>query len=287
MDCNNADSIQCRMDFIDRVGEYLTVNCQLPFKVPAKNVSLIVDEAIKYFVNNYDDFVEELYLTCPAWVFRTEKFRTGLYNKDGVEDGGDKADKISPTETYKQRGIVVMPENVFSVTRVYQLFRFSGESGYFGTRLDGPNPEFGTQRMLFSSAYNSGLAQGADNMIFYAYSLGYFDTMRQMLQPMHGFKYNRRNHNLRFTGELPQYTTIMQCLVTIDECEMFEDDLFFRYVCAMCMKNLSRVLGTFQYQLPGGVSINTGAYDSLGESELQSVKEEIDKRRSVAYFYTS
>ena len=288
MDCNNIDSIECRTDFLDRVSKYLTVNCQLPFNVPQENINLITDEAIKYFVNNYDDFSEEIYLTIPAWVFRTEKFRTGLLNKTGIEDGGEnKPESIAASETLKNRGIVVMPESVFSVMRVYQLNRFAGESGYFPGSLNGPNPEFGTQRMLFSTAYSSGLAQGADNMIFYVYTMGYFDTMRQILQPMNSFSYNRRNHKLRFTGELPVYDVVIHCINTIDDCDMYEDDLFFRYVCGMCMKNLSRILSTFQYTLPGGVSINTSTYDSFGESEITAVKEEIDKRRSVAYFYTS
>lgn len=287
MDCSSKESIECRLDFIERVSKYLTVSCQLPFNIPQDNISLIINEAIKYFVNNYDDFVEELYLTCPGWVFRTPKFRNGLYNQDGISDGKEKADSISKSETTKNRGILVMPDNVFSIMRVYQMFKFSGESGYMGGFIDGPNPEFGTQRMLYSSAYNSGLAQGADNMIFYAFTLGYFDSVRQMLQPMHSFSYNRRNRKLRFTGELPTYDVIIHCLVSIEECEMFEDDLFFRYVCGMCLKNLSRVLGTFQYSLPGGVSINTSGYESMGNDEISAVKEEIENRRSCAYFYTS
>lgn len=283
-DCSNIESQECLNDLIERINDYMSLNCQLPFKLPNAAVAQIVQEAKKWFYNNYEDAVEDLYITAPASVFRDKSFLFGLTNRDGM-DGNE----IKKSETQKQRGILVMPDNVFSVLRVYQLGRFSGEAGWgYTNRVDGGNLDYGIQRMFASSMYNDRLPQAADNLMYWTCNWYFFDEARQLLQEMHGFSYNRLTKRLRFTGELPKFSCIFEVLITIEDCALFQDDLFFRYCVGLCMKQMSRILGTFQYNLPGNVSINYDAYSQWGDTELQEVKEEIaNSRHSTAYFYTT
>lgn len=284
VDCSDIESQECLNDLIERINNQMTLSCQLPFSLPNAAVAQIVQEAKKWFYNNYEDAIEELYITAPASVFMDKSFRIGLYNKDGM-DGNE----IKKSETQKQRGVLVMPPNVFSVLRVYQLGGFSGEAGWgYTNRVDGGNLDFGIQRMFASTLYNNRLPQAADNLMYWTCNWMLFDQARQLLQEMHGFSYNRLSKKLRFTGELPTRSCVFNVLMTVDDCALFQDDLFFRYCVAMCMKNMSRILGMFQYQLPGNISINYDMYSQWGESELQEVKQEItETRNSVAYFYTT
>ena len=283
VDCADTEAQECLGEFVDRINKQMTLNCQLPFSLPTAAIVQIVGEAKKWFYNNYEDAVEEIYITCPWEVFMQESFRTGLTNKDGMHHN-----EILKSETKKDRGVIVMPENVFSVIRVYQLDKFSGEAGWGGMKIDGGNRDFTARRLFSSAMYNSQLAISADNMIYWTCTLNYFDTARQMLQEMHGFSFNRLTHKLRFTGELPTRPCVFHTLTAIEDCAIFNDDLFFRMCVGLCMKNLSRVLGTFQYSLPGNVSINYDMIQSYGESEIQDVKDEIlNMRHSVAYFYTT
>lgn len=284
VDCEDTESQECLAEFTDRINKQMTLNCQIPFSLPTAAIVQIVGEAKKYFYNNYDDAVEEVFLSCPWEVFQDPKFRFGLTNKNGMDKN-----KIKKSETMKERGILVMPDNVFSVLRVYQIGKFSGEAGWgSSTRLDGGNLDFGVQRMFASSMYNDRLPQAADNLMYWTCNLYFFDQARQMLQEMHSFNYNRLTKKLRFTGELPKYTCIFHTLCTIPDCSLFDDDLFFRYCVAYCMKHMSRILGMFQYNLPGNVTVNYDMFAQWGDTELQEVKEELTQlRHSVAYFYTT
>jgi len=284
VDCNDTEAQECLAEFTDRINKKMTLNCQIPFSLPTAAIAQVVGEAKKYFYNKYDDSMEELFISCPWEVLQDPKFKFGLTNREGMD-----GNKILKSETQKDRGVLVMPDNVFSVLRVYQLGRFSGEAGWgSSTRLDGGNMDFGIQRMFASSMYNDRLPQAADNLTYWTCNWYFFDQARQMLQEMHSFKYNRLTKKFRFTGELPKYPCVFDVLCTIPDCDLFDDDLFFRYCVAICMKDMSRILGMFQYNLPGNVTINYDMYQQWGSEELQEIKEEIDQNRhSVAYFYTT
>ena len=256
IDCSDNESQECLSELIDRINNQMTLSCQLPFKLPAAAVAQIVQEAKKWFYNNYEDAVEELYISAPGWVFKDPSFLLGLTNS--------------------------------SVLRVFQLNRFSGEAGWGGDRIDAYNRDFSTRRMFASYMYSDSIAQSADNLLYWTCNWYYFDESRQLLEPLNSFSYNRLTKKLRFTGELPRYSCIFNVLCTIPDCDLFQDDLFFRYVVAQCLRQMSRILGTFTYTLPGNVSINYDQYSSWGETELQDIKDEIqNNRHSVAYFYTT
>ena len=284
VDCNDIESQECLAEFTDRINKKMTLNCQIPFSLPTAAIAQVVGEAKKYFYNKYDDSMEELFISCPWEVLQDPKFKFGLTNREGMD-----GNKILKSETQKDRGVLVMPDNVFSVLRVYQLGRFSGEAGWgSSTRLDGGNMDFGIQRMFASSMYNDRLPQAADNLTYWTCNWYFFDQARQMLQEMHSFKYNRLTKKFRFTGELPKYPCVFDVLCTIPDCDLFDDDLFFRFCVALCMRDMSRILGLFQYNLPGNVTINYDMYQQWGSEELQEIKEEIEQNRhSVAYFYTT
>lgn len=283
VDCDNKESQECLASFTDRINKQMTLNCQIPFSLPVAAIAQIVGEAKRYFYNNYEDAVEEIYLTCPWEVFQHDSFRLGLTNRTGMD-----GNKILKSETQKDRGVLVMPDNVFSVLRVYQLGGFSGEAGWGGIKLDGGNKDFTVRRLFSSAMYNSNLAVSADNMVYWTCLLNYYDTSRQMLQEMNSFSFNRLTKRLRFTGELPTRSCVFQVLAAIEDCSLYSDDLFFRYCVAYCMKHMSRILGMFQYNLPGNVTINYDMYTQWGDSELQEIKEEMNQmRHSVSYFYTT
>jgi hypothetical protein len=284
VDCEDKESQECLAAFTDRINKQMTLNCQIPFSLPTAAIAQIVGEAKRYFYNAYDDSMEEIYISCPYEVFMSDSFRLGLTNRSGID-----GNRILKGETKKDRGVLVMPDNIFSVLRVYQVGKFSGEAGWgSSTRLDGGNLDFGVQRMFASSMYNDRLPQAADNLVYWTCNWSFFDTARQMLQEMHGFSYNRLTKKLRFTGELPTRPCVFHVLCAVSDCALFDDDLFFRYCVAMCMKQMSRILGMFQYNLPGNVTINYDMYTQWGDSELQEIKEEINNmRHSVAYFFTT
>jgi hypothetical protein len=69
--------------------------------------------------------------------------------------------------------------------------------------------------------------------------------------------------------------------------KLMEDELFFRYVVAKCKMQLSRVIGTFDFNLPGGIKINFDLIRSEGETALEKIEEEIKSEEGMDFFFTS
>jgi hypothetical protein len=112
------------------------------------------------------------------------------------------------------------------------------------------------------------------------------DISRQIFQHPITFRYNRLTNNLRFLGELPRKDVIVDVLVAIPDCDMYNDDLFRRYVIADCKANLGRVLGTFSYQLPGNISINVEQIANEGNTEKDNIIQEIKDMSGSWYIMT-
>ena len=85
------------------------------------------------------------------------------------------------------------------------------------------------------------------------------------------FNYNQLTHEIRFTGELPLKDVVLEVYETVPECALFADEAFFRYCAAKIKIALGNKMQIFGYNLPGGISINADAIQSLGESELEKV----------------
>jgi hypothetical protein len=76
----------------------------------------------------------------------------------------------------------------------------------------------------------------------------------------------------------------VRCFVAIDDDALYDDELFIRYCLAKAKISLSRVLSAFNYNLPGGVTVNTGELRSDGEKELQEVMDMINGENTPSYF---
>ncbi len=72
----------------------------------------------------------------------------------------------------------------------------------------------------------------------------------------------------------------------IEENFLFDDYYFIEYVLAESKKQLGRMLGQFQYNLPGGVTINFDMLRSEGDERLKEVKQEIKDNTQPDFFLT-
>ncbi len=66
-----------------------------------------------------------------------------------------------------------------------------------------------------------------------------------------------------------------------------KDEIFYRYVVARCKMQLSRILGTFDFTLPGNVKINYDLVRSEGQDELTKIEEEIKSEEGMDFFFTT
>lgn len=281
VNCEDLESQQCLADFVERLQKYMSVSCSIPFQVPASNLAEIVRNAKTLFHRMYEDAVEETYLALPE-----EEIQKRLFTK-GIVNAIDNNHQPINSSIRDSRGTFTLPEGVISVIGVYEIGGFSGEAGWNSGLLGKATGDISMQRMIYQSVYDRALAVSADNTMYYVCTEAFLDLSRQLFQEQITYKYNRLTRKVRFLGELPKHDVILNCLVAIPDCDLFEDDLFFRYCVAEAKIQLSRVLGSFAFNLPGNVSINVDMIANDGQTEKSEILEEIKMMSSAGYIYTS
>ena len=277
-DCDPTEN-KCLDELIQEINDELTIACQIPFTVPKKELARIIDRAKKYFYKIYEDSVEEMYIGLGKAAFNKASFRQGLPSKQ-IDDHLIKQDV-----THNTRGVVKMPNKVFAVNAVYEIGGFAGEDGGFGARsFSAGDVDFALDKFIYSDVYGAGI--GSENLMYYVINEHFIDVTRQVLEAQIGYTFNRLTHKFRFTGELPKNDVIFQIYSTIPDCALFEDEAFIRYCIAKAKIQLSRILGTFNFNLPGEITINYDLVMNEGQTELDALIEEIKGDEGVDYFFT-
>lgn len=276
IDCNDPTANGCLEDLIEEINDELTVACQIPFTVPQKEIARIVKMAKKWFYKNYEDSVEPMYIAVPSIRWTKDGFALGI-DKDNTD--------VQTSNLKSQRGTITLPDGVFSVNNVFEINRFSGEDGGFSDNsFSAGDPDFGIDKFIYSDVYGAGL--GSENLMYYVINSKFIDNARQVLQQQISYNYNRNTHKMRFMGQLPENDVVLEIYSKIPDCDLFQDEIFIRYVIAKAKVQLSRILGTFNYNLPGNITINYDLIRSEGQEELQQIIEEIKNDEGVDYFFT-
>ena len=281
VNCSNIDEVECLNDFVESIQNEMSVNGAIPFTIPAESIAQLTKNAKTMFYKMYEDASEEMFIAIPESEIRKKSFSRGIHAMDGPGDN-----KVTSNKEHT-RGTYLLPEGVISVVGVYSLGGWSGEAGW-NTGLLGKNAgDVSLHRMVYQSVYDRTMAVSADNTMYYICTEAFLDMSRQIFQNMISFKYNRLTNNLRFLGELPKSDVILDVLVRVPDCDLYNDDLFRRYVIADCKVQLSRIMGAFSYQMPGNISVNVEAIANEGSTEKENILQELKDMSGAWYILTS
>lgn len=281
VNCSDVEEVECLNDFVESIQNEISVNGAIPFTIPAESIAQITKNAKTMFYKSYEDASEELFIAIPESEIRKKSFQRGIHTMDGPGDN-----KVTDKKEHT-RGTYTLPEGVISVVGVYEIGAFSGESGWNSGLLGKSAGDVSLNRMIYQSVYDRTMAVSADNTMYYICTEAFLDISRQIFQNMISFKYNRLTNNLRFLGELPKSDVILDVLVRVPDCDLYNDDLFRRYVIADCKVQLSRILGAFSYQLPGNISVNVEAIANEGSTEKEQILQELKDMSGAWYIMTS
>ena len=279
--CNDPDEAACLDALIKLINDDLTIACQIPFTVPKKELNNIIQRAKQYFYKIYEDSVEQMYIALPAGALQKTSFKQGVPHATGQSN----ETITNKNQLANPRGIVQMPSRVYSVNDVFEIGGFSGEDGGFGQMsFNADDVDFSIDKFIYDDVYGAGI--GSENLMYYVVNSLFMDNARQVLLPQISYTYNRLTKKFRFQGELPKRAVIFEIFSTISDCALFEDEAFQRYVIGMAKIQLSRILGTFSFNLPGNITINYDMISSEGREEVDRVVEEIKGDEGVDYFFT-
>ena len=260
---NNTLDIQIQdaidYQFITRVQQEVTQSCALPFALPAERIPEYILQAAQYFWQNCDFSVEERHY----YIKNSDICKCNTLNK-----------------------IVQLPPQILGVHGVYRV-----NSGLkYGAMGD-----FSIERMMLSSysmfggagTVGSGMSmQGTGyNLSDVIVSMYEVDTFNQAFQAPLTYNYNQFSNKLVLLGDLG-YSDLL--LATMQRCkiqDLYNNYYFFRYVVCLCKRALSTIYGMFEFNLPGGISINYSTLSDQADSEIDKIDEWIQNNRACDYFF--
>jgi hypothetical protein len=71
----------------------------------------------------------------------------------------------------------------------------------------------------------------------------------------------------------------------IEDYKLYDDYNFQRWVTSQAKISLGRLLGTFTFNLPGGIAVDASSIKDEGQTELEAIKQRIDDENSPDWFY--
>lgn len=244
---------------VQEVKDDLSHSCALPYALNDEEIKRIINRAKTWFWDNYQYAVEEKYMVLKSAVFNTEQFR-------------------------KLRAIQ-LPECVVSVWDVRQV----AGAGITGT----PDRDFGDSKLLGSELMLSPFV--GDNLVYRTVLYSFFDLAKAYLLETYAFGFNKNTKMLTISGRDPGSANIngftsdnsdvvIKAYLAIPDENLYSDELFVRYVLAKAKINISRLLGTFGYKLPAGITINPQAIKADGDAELKEVMDMINGENTPSWF---
>ena len=254
--------IEDQMDyqFIQRIIQDITQSCALPLPLPAAAIPPLIWQAASYFWENYDLAIEERYYC--------------IKNKDFYKCGPN--------------NVITLPQRIISVFGVYK----TTDSFNYGIMGD-----FSLERMILN---NSALASGAGGSLsdVFGSGTGYnltdvmgalyeVQTYKSMFDVPLTFNFNPYSHKLVILGALGRSDLILQCFLRCKVQDLYNLYYFFRYCVCLCMKSLATILGSYEFKMPGGITINYARFDDMANEEMDKIDEWINKQHSSDYFFNT
>jgi hypothetical protein len=259
----------CLNAFLQELGDELTGACMVPVNLPQREIVNIIKRAKKWFYKQYEDSVLENYYHIPNAVFSSEYFKKNrTLNLPGASEDGS--------------------GSVFSVFGVHDISSgFGSTGGGLDVRFQSGG-DFAVEKMLFRGMYDgSGAAESAEELEYYVLNQSLADMARQILENPISFQYSRLTGELKIMGDTPKGDLILDVYETIPDCALFDDEIFFRYCSAKIKQSLGAKLGIFKFALPGNVEFDYDAIKDMGDTELESIIEEIKGDEGVDWMFHS
>jgi hypothetical protein len=238
-----------RGELIEMVTAEITGSGSLPYSIPEREAERIIDQALNWFHVNYGGAVEtQYYVVEKKWFYESE---------------------------FKKTRSILLPDCTVSVFEVKEV------TG--GGRLGTIDRDFADNRLIASELFLSPFQ--SDDLVLRTAQYSYWDLTQAFILERISYDFNRNTKRLKILGRDPKKNVFIQTYAKIEENRLYDDWFFQRYVTAQAKISLARILGAFQFNLPGGIAVNGDQFREEGKEELEQIKQRIDDENSPDWFF--
>lgn len=223
-------------ELLDDINNEITFSGMLPYSLPEKELKRIVENDSRFFYDNWRHAIEPRYLLLPTELFKSDQFKT-----------------------YRT---IQMPD---CVQFVVDLKEAKGASIFATIDRD-----FSEQKFIGSEIYLTPFM--GESIMYRTIIFSFLDLTRGLILDTIAYDYNRNTNSLGIVGRTPKVNAVAKVLKKIDKDKLFEDEVFQRYVRAHAKVRLAHMLQTFNYTLPGDVTINYQNIVTTAEKEMGAVE---------------
>lgn len=240
---------------IDIVQQDLTFSGSLPKVLPDQEVKRIIREiALEYFYKNYQFAIQRFY-----YFLRYDHLAR---------------------ETYAMFHYFQLPEEVEAITKIIKM----EDTSLFRLGIQAPNLSInlGVTNQPFLTSF----VTTAGDLALYRSTISYFaDEINKLTKNTIYHNFNHINKRLHFLSEIPDMSNLMlECWVRIQEEELFDFEMFKRFVIGTCRSRMGELIGRFNFNLPGNFTYNANDIISQGKEMVDEVKTYMKEQSTTSWF---
>lgn len=181
--------------------------------------------------------------------------------------------------------IAKLPPQILSVNGLYK----ATDSWSYGVMGD-----FSLERMILN---NSAIASGVGGSLSDVYGSGggytltdvtaalyELDTFDYIFNTPITYNYNTYSNDLVVLGAIGHSDLMLNVYKRLKIQDLYKNYYFFRYCVCLGLRSMATILGTFEFKLPGGVTLNYSIWRDMANEEMQKIDEWIQKNHSADYF---
>ena len=227
-------------ELIKEVQDALTSSCALPYSPPDKEIERIIRVEMKWLYREYRDLWQD-----QIYILNKRLYGSLAWKK---------------TRTYQ------MPECVVGIKSCWEMTQ--------GNRVFGINdPDLNFDRLMASDLYLTPLS--SDQITYRTIQWSFWDLARAFNLRDINHDFNLNTKRLIITGRDPTESLFVLSMIQIPDEDAYDDPIVLKWMIAQGKRSLARILGAFNYQLLGNITINFEQYRSEGNEELQELKDKI------------
>jgi hypothetical protein len=236
---------------ITDVRNELTWSGALPYTMPDAEISREIDIATRYFYDNWRHSIESRYLLLPREIFHTQQF-------------------------FEHNRTITLPD---CVAFVHDVKETNGAGSIFGT-ID---PDFGDNKFIGSEIFLTPFI--GESLMYRTIMLSFLDLTKAFTLDTVAFTFNKNTKRLNIIGHTPKVDIVVQTMVKIPEEDLYNDEIFQRYVRARAKLRFVQFLTAFGFQLPGGVTINFTLLSQNANDEWTAVQTQMASENTPDFMF--